>query len=94
MPQTTQIYIHTQQPLVVLNEIMRTTRLRSQRKIFVALDLTKAYDYVVRNKLFPRLGQRAETDTGKHLLAVNKQIYSELKLKLGNRSIKTIDKSM
>ena len=35
-----------------MNEILRTRRARSQRKVYIAIDLAKAYDSVDRKKLF------------------------------------------
>jgi hypothetical protein len=60
-----------------MNEIMRTTRKRSERKIFCAIDLRKAYDNLNRKFLFEFLEKRVTDDNKaeQHLVNLIKLIY-------------------
>lgn len=59
----------------VLNEILRTRTKRSERKIYLAIDLVKAYDSVDRKMLFGYLDTRAKTTEDRQLLNLIKSLY-------------------
>ena len=61
----------------VLNDILRTRSKRSQRKIIMAIEITKACDNVNRRKLFEFLDSRAMSDLEKQVVNLIKSLYTD-----------------
>lgn len=70
----------------VLNDILRTRSKRTQRKIIMAIDITKAYDNVNRRKLFNFLDQRVKTDIKRQVVNLIKSLYTGQLVKIGDNS--------
>lgn len=68
---------------LLLNQIMRTLKKRSERKIYCAIDLRKAYDRLDRQKLFAILQARAKTDEEFHLVNLMINLYKDQKMRVG-----------
>jgi len=69
----------------VLNDILRTISKRSQRKIILAINITKAYDNVNRRKIFQFLDQRALSDFEKQVVNLIKSFYTDQKVFIGEK---------
>ena len=69
---------------LLLNQIMRTLKKRSERKIYYAIDLRKAYDRFDRQKLFAILQARAKMDEEFHLVNLMINLYKDKKCELAN----------
>ena len=60
---------------IFMNEILRTRTAHSQRKIYIAIELAKAYDSLDRKKLLEFLESRVKTDDEKQILNLFKSLY-------------------
>lgn len=69
-----------------MNHILRTRTARLQRKIYIAVDLAKAFDSVDRKKLFKFLEDRVETDCDRVLINLIKSLYTNQTIKIGNNT--------
>ena len=60
----------------VLNEILRTRMKRKDRKIYIAVDLSKAYDNINIDNLLKFLDKRVTKDTDLQILNFLKSFYT------------------
>lgn len=60
-----------------MNLVLRGRKNRTLRKIYIKIDITKAFDNVGRKKLFEFLEARAKTDLGRKILNLIKSLYSD-----------------
>ena len=70
------------------NELLATVKgKRTDRRIFIMLDLVKAFDTVNREKVFEAMMAKAEKtedpETAKHLVELVKRLYIDHELKIG-----------
>lgn len=71
----------------VINEILRTRKKPSERKVYTAINLRKAYESVIREKLFKFLRERAKTEEEGHLINLIEELYSGQSLQIGDQKI-------
>lgn len=76
---------------IVMNEILRTTKKRSERKLYCAIDLRKAYDSINRKLMFEFLESRIKegNQAEQHLVNLIKVLYENQKNLIGDREILT-----
>jgi hypothetical protein len=60
---------------VVHNEILRTRTKRSERNIYSAIDIAKAYDSVNHKKLFFYLDGKVQIEKQRQILNLIKSLY-------------------
>jgi len=74
---------------IVMNEILRTRTARTQRKIYIAVDLAKAYDNVEKKQLFAFLESRVTTEEDKQILNLIKSLYQNQNIFIGTHNFKS-----
>lgn len=72
---------------LVLNEMLRARVKRSQWRVFIAADISKAYDSVARTRLFGYLKLRCEMLEDAIVMNLLKSLYTEQVIRFGTESL-------
>jgi hypothetical protein len=71
----------------MLNKIIKNKR-RKNKKIFVACDVSKAYDSITVEQINTMLQARAVTQADKHLASIISNLCVDRKIHIGSNKVK------